>query len=209
MRAMVIGFPKSGTTTIHRACERSGLHSAHWRTPDGFCGKLIYESFCADKDPLERLAEYDVIAQADVCLPPSLSYWPNLDFSVLGAVRRYHPECLFILNRRDPRKIVDSISRWTNFRQRIVRANIIGLPSGIGAKDHELQKWIEDHYAACSEKFAQDPHYIDVDIEAEDAQMRLAAALGWDLRWWGVANRARPADRAQTVRAASSGELPA
>ena len=144
MRAMLIGFPKAGTSTFHLACTRSGLRSAHWRTPRGFCGKLIYESFLTGGDPLAQLTpDYDVIAQADVCRPGRENFWPNLDFSVLTAIRRHHPECLFVLNRRDPAKIVASIDRWSTLRKRITDADIVGLPRGFGNEDAHLLTWIE------------------------------------------------------------------
>jgi hypothetical protein len=188
MRAMVIGFPKSGTTTIHRACRKSNLHSAHWKTPAGFCGKLIYESYSAGGDPFEKLAEYDVIAQADVCKPPKINYWPQLDFDLLATVRRYHPQCVFILNRRNPQKIVESMGRHGTMRNRIVNAEIAGLAKGVGAEDEELRAWIERHYANCGERFSSDRYYLEVDIASPDAGERLSAILGVDLRWWGIVN---------------------
>lgn len=188
MRAMVIGFPKSGTTTIHRACRRSKLRSAHWKTPDGYCGQLIYESYRAGLDPFEKLAEYDVIAQADVCKPPAVNYWPQLDFELLDTVRRCHPKCVFILNRREPQKIIESMNRWNTMRQRITKAEIIGLPAGIGGSDEDMRAWIERHYVACHARFSADPYFVDLDITAADAGERLTAALGVKMRWWGVVN---------------------
>jgi hypothetical protein len=189
MRAMLIGFPKAGTSTFARACTLSGLRAAHWRTPRGFCGKLIYESFLAGEDPLAQLAaDYDVIAQADVCRGRGENFWPNLDFSVLCAIRRHHPECLLVLNRRDAAKIVSSIARWSNLRKRITDADIPGLPRGYGGEDRHLLAWIEGHYAACAAVFGSDPRYLDLDIEAADARARLSAAMGIDITWWGVAN---------------------
>ncbi|HEY1962544.1 MAG TPA: hypothetical protein VGG69_09010 [Rhizomicrobium sp.] len=202
MRAMVIGFPKSGTTTIHLACRRRKLRSAHWKTPDGYCGQLIYESFQAGRDPLEKLAEYDILSQADVCLPGVANYWPNLDFEVLSAIRQYHPSCVFILNRRDPRRIIRSISRWGTMRRRFTRSEIIGLPKDVGGKDDELQVWIEGHYAACAARFAQDPYFLDLDIESPDAQERLSAVLGVELRWWGVANETEAVQAARRAKQA-------
>lgn len=167
----------------------SGLRTAHWRTPRGFCGKLIYESFLAGEDPLAQLTpDYDVIAQADVCRGRGENFWPNLDFNMLCAVRRHHPECLFVLNRRAPEKIVSSIARWSDLRKRITNADIPGLPRGFGGKDQHLLTWIEGHHAACATVFGNDPHYLDLDIEASDARERLSAAMGIEMAWWGVAN---------------------
>ena len=197
MRAIVIGFPKAGTTTIHRACVRSGLRSAHWRTAKGFCGQLIYESFEAGRDPLEQLADFDIVAQADICRPRA-NYWPNLDFRVLDSVRQHHPECILILNRRNPAKLVNSIKRYGQLHRRLKAADIIGLPKGLGEDDAQLLSWIENHYAACASRFGGDPCYLDLDIESPGAPEQLGRALGVRIRWWGVANATRQKKPAET-----------
>src|SRR4051794_21472602 len=66
----VIGFPKSGTTSIHEALEKAGLRSAHWTVESGeYCGELIYRAHGEGKNPLAYLMDYDAITQADICLP--------------------------------------------------------------------------------------------------------------------------------------------
>jgi hypothetical protein len=69
MRAVVIGFPKSGTTTLQTALQRSGLRSAHWRWKGEPIGKLIYDGWFEDGDPFARLPGLDVITQMDICVP--------------------------------------------------------------------------------------------------------------------------------------------
>ncbi|MGE4064899.1 MAG: hypothetical protein AB7E79_16160 [Rhodospirillaceae bacterium] len=92
MKLFLIGFPKSGTSTIHTALERSGLRSAHWRCDQGFVGQIIYENYYAARDPLHSLTTFDAITQADVCLPAmGINFWPNLDFNILGAILTAHP----------------------------------------------------------------------------------------------------------------------
>jgi hypothetical protein len=49
MKTLIIGFPESGTSTIHGACTASGLVSAHWRIPSGYCGQLVYQSYMRGK----------------------------------------------------------------------------------------------------------------------------------------------------------------
>jgi len=133
VKSFVIGFPKSGTTTLHHALLESGLRSAHWKVKHGYCGELIYHAFAAGRPPFANLAQYDVIAQADVCLPrEAKNYWPNLDFSVLHAIREHYPECIFILNYRDSAATARSIVKWYDLQARIVASDIPGLPAGFG-----------------------------------------------------------------------------
>ena len=70
MKLMVIGFPKSGTTSITNALKSSGLKAAHWQDEKRrFVGALIYKAVLAGLDPFEHLKGYDAVTQADVCLP--------------------------------------------------------------------------------------------------------------------------------------------
>ena len=187
MKLMVIGFPKSGTTSITTALEASGLKAVHWRMPSGqFVGSLIYKAVHEGLDPFEYLKAFDAVTQADVCLPAhKMSLWPNLDFAVLSAVRRAHPTCLFVLNTRRPEAVCDSIARWPNMQRRFEISNIPGLPRGFGGKHEHLMAWIENHYDACRRYFANDEHFIEIDIEGADAPDRLGKALGIPIQGWG------------------------
>lgn len=188
MKGFVVGFPKCGTTTIHEACIKSGLKSAHWRVPEGFCGKLIYKRYLAGEDPLLDLKAYDVIAQADICRPASdLNFWPNLDIALLLTIRRFHPECCFILNTRDIAGHIASINGWADLRQCLIDADIVGLPTGYGKKDEHLRIWMENHYQACRTVFANDPKFVELPITRNDeSRATLQKALGVDINWWGV-----------------------
>lgn len=189
MKGLVIGFPKCGTTTIHEACTKSDLRSAHWRVPGGYCGQLIYERYLSGQDPLIDFKDYDVITQADVCRPAQgLNFWPNLDPAVLLAIRRYHPECCFILNVRDTDKLIASITRWYNLRQFIIDSDIVGLPAGYGDKDEHLRNWIEGHYRTCRSIFGNDGNFVELPITEDDSSRQiLEKALGVAIEWWGVA----------------------
>jgi hypothetical protein len=189
MRAIVIGFPKCGTSTIHQACKKSGLRSAHWKAPGkGYCGALIYQNYLADRDPLADLSDYDVVSQMDVCVKRT-NFWPNLDLALLLRIRKFHPECSFILNTRAPEKIASSIARWGNLRKRITAADIIGLPRRYGDQDVHLVRWVEQHFEACRRLFGSDEKFFELPIEASNAREILEKAVGTKIKWWGVANK--------------------
>ena len=187
MKLMVIGFPKSGTTSLTLALEASGLKAAHWQDEhERYIGKLIYEAVYSGLDPFAHLTGYDAVTQADVCLPRrGVNFWPNLDFAILSAIRRADPSCLFVLNTRRPEAIVDSICKWGLMRRRLQIADIPGLPSGAGGKREHLIIWINNHYDACRRYFAADEHFIEIDIESADAPDRLGKALGIEIVGWG------------------------
>lgn len=189
VRALIIGFPKSGTSTIQTTFEKAGLKAVHWRVGDVYVGQKIYESHFAGRNPLEHFLDYDAITQTDVCLPGAgLNYWPQLDLAVLAAIRRHNPDCVFILNRREPKAVARSIANWGDFQTRLVVSEIPGLPMGYGRTAEELMIWIEAHHDAVKRYFAADPKFLDLDILAPDARERLAAAIGVELTWWGRSN---------------------
>jgi hypothetical protein len=190
MKAFVIGFPKSGTSTLQDAFTRSGLKSAHWRIKEGgYVGQLIYRSFLNGRDPLEKLADFDVIAQADVCVPgQKVNCWPQLDFSVLTAIRKHHPECVFILNRRPSQDIASSILRWNDFSKRLEQSDIPGLPRGYGTKAQHLVQWIDAHCEAARLVFKDDPNFLELDILDPEAPEKLGAAIKTPILWWGQSN---------------------
>ncbi len=186
MKLMVIGFPKSGTTSITAALEASGFRPVHWTDDKNrHVGALIYHATLHGLDPFAHLAGYDAVTQADACLPAKgVNYWPNLDFAILRAIRRSHPSCLFVLNYRRPEAICDSIMKWSHLHKRLIAADIPGLPPGAGTKREHLMAWIENHLDACRTFFANDDRFIEIDIESADAPDRLGRALGVRLNGW-------------------------
>lgn len=187
MKLMVIGFPKSGTTSITRALEASGLKAAHWRDRENRAvGALIYRAVLNGMDPFALLEGYDAVTQADVCIPArGINFWPNLDFSILRAVRRAHPDCLLLLNYRRPEAICDSFQKWRNMQKRLTVSQIPGLPKGFGGDRGHLVRWVENHFDACRSFFADDPRFLEIDIEKPDAPERLSKALGIEIVGWG------------------------
>jgi hypothetical protein len=193
MRAIVVGFPKSGTSTLQQALQKSGLRCAHWRHRGQPIGRLVYDGWFDTGDPFAHLPKLDVLTQMDICIPAEgLNDWPNLDIALLLAIRQAHPTCLFILNARDPAATADSILRWGDLAQRIAAGAQPGLPQGRGTRREDLARWIAAHLAAVRKVFAGDPHFLDLDITAPDAPARLGAALGVEIAWWGKANENRP-----------------
>lgn len=190
-RLLLVGLPKSGTTTVHRALTESGLTSAHYKWQGVFCGELMYRSYLRGVDPLLWLPE--CVTQADVCsMADRINLWPQMDYGLLDKVREVHPEIVLALNTRDPDAVIRSITGWKDYRSRLVRADVPGLPVGAGREDDELRDWIVNHYQRMRFYFeSRKVRSVEFDIAWKEAPDILGAALGIKLAWWGVENASR------------------
>jgi hypothetical protein len=201
MRAVVIGFPKAGTSTLQTAISRAGLRAFHQIYRGRPIGRLVYAGLLRHGDPFHFLPDADVLTQMDICRPESgENFWPNLDLAVLAAIRARRPDCLMILNRRDPAAIAGSIGRWYDLQARIVASDVPGLPRGFGGTAAELERWITGHYDAVTTLFGGGPGFLDLEITSEDARERLGAFLGLEIPWWGQANQSPPHPRPAAPR---------
>lgn len=195
---LVVGFPKSGTTTLHKAFSKSGLKSGHWDIDGAPIGRLIYDGFYRHGDPFHHLDGFDAITQMDYCQKEKtpdgeqtfVNVWPNLDIALLLAIRRSYPDCKFILNYRRPAETASSIARWHNLQKRITRHDCPNLPKGFGSQA-DLTKWIDTHHQTLRSVFRNDPNFLEYDIAAPDARAQVENFIGQKLAWWGVANANR------------------
>lgn len=188
-KIILIGFPKSGTSTFQKAFSESGIKSAHLKIENNYIGQLMYEGFEKHNDPLYYTNEFVALTQIDVCLPyENINFWPQLNNQILTRIRDLHRNCLFILNYRDPEKIVSSIKAWGTLQERLTNSQIQNLPKGIG-NDASLKTWISNHFNSMRELFSGDKNFLEIDIESPNAPNILATKLGIDIKWWGVANK--------------------
>lgn len=197
-----LGLPKTGTTTLTDALRLAGLTVADWKIRDGqsanpeikgmHVGKIIYADYFVSGDPLARLDEFDVINEMSA-VRHDRSLWPQTDWGLLSAIIEHHPGVKFVMTWRDPAKTANSMMRWNNLgKRRLPQADIPGLPRGFGSTEAELARWLEGHYRFCRQVFQGADNFLEYDIEAPDAQARVAGYLGLDLPWWGQSNVGKP-----------------
>jgi len=198
LKVINLGLPKSGTTTLGEALARAGLKVADWRirkgqTPDDtlarrFVGKLMYEGYFEDGDPLARMPGFDAFTEIDI-VRNGLNLWPQTDWGLLDAIRKNHPNAKFILTHRDAASLSDSMGRWSNLGSfRLPNSAIPGMPEGYGETNEDRIRWIEGHYSFCRRVFDGDANFLEYDIKDDDAKGKIGAFLGIDLPWWGKAN---------------------
>ena len=193
-----LSLPKSGTTTLAEALRIAGLKVADWRVRrhetdntaihDKLVATMMYEDYFTHGDPLHRLTEFDAITEMNA-VNFRLSLWPQTDFALLSAIEAHYPAVRFILCKRDPERLANSILGWNNLgKERLPKNDVPGLPRPFGADSKDLIRWIEGHYAFCDRMFEGRKNYLAYQLEDTDAPQRIAAFLDLDLPWWGKAN---------------------
>lgn len=198
-RIINLGLPKSGTTTLAHALRLSGLRIADYRirrrqTPDTslhnvFVGEKLYEGYFSTGDPLDGLDRFDGFSEISA-LREGVSYWPQMDFGLIEAIRTHHPGARFVATWRPPEELSNSILRWSNLgTERLPDGEIPGLPAGYGKTAEQRVLWICAHYAHLERLFQDDPCFLLLDVGDRNAAQVLGDFIGRDIPWWGKANR--------------------
>lgn len=197
LRLVNLGLPKSGTTTLGHALKLAGLKVADYRIrphqtggrdarEGAFVADLLYRGLYGSGDPLAHLDGFDALSETSRLRGRSV--WPQTDFALIEALRARHPGLRFVATRRDAFAMAQSMLRWSDMVARLTRMPVPGLPAGYGETAAQRMRWIEGHYAFLAAVFGDDPRYLELDVAATDAPLRLGAHLGIDLPWWGTAN---------------------
>ena len=196
-----LGLPKTGTTTLARAMRRAGMKSADHRikphqTEDDslhnvFVADLLYKGFFETGDPLHHLHEFGALTEVSL-LRQGRSVWPQMDFSLLRAIRTHHPDVRFLASNRDAFSLSQSMLAWSDLgASRLPNSAVPGLPQGYGETTKERMQWIEGHYATLRQIFKGDAQFMEYDIADTNIRKRLTDFLGIDVPWWGRTNRNR------------------
>lgn len=131
-----MGFPKTGSTSLHKFFQCAGLSSSHWKCGKSFCGLCIKNNVVASKPPLLGCGKTDVWTQLDVENPPSECYFPQIQAT--EQLHKYYPHSTWLLPRRPYQDWLRSMHHWHSMDQRIHKC----LP-----KVSDLQALLEDHVA--------------------------------------------------------------
>ena len=162
---ILLGFPKSGTTSFNKLFEQLGYRSYHWRKDGQFIGLLIRENKRKKKPLLNQFKQNDCITQMDACLQKGESYWPQItDFKKIYFQNK---KSIFILNKRDPYKILESFKNWNNYLKRLFTysPHLVKDKTEAGFID-----WVNHHYNKVEAFFKERPSakFIAFDIEKDN-----------------------------------------
>lgn len=147
---ILLGFPKSGTTSFTWLFSRLGLKSYHWvfRSDSDFIGNWIRKMKHQKKKLLsfipKEFQDSCAVTQMDICMNDKDAYWPQLvDFEQLY---KEYPNAIFILNMRDTKDILGSMKKWNDYDKRILKYNPELFDGLEGTNDEKIIQLINNHF---------------------------------------------------------------
>ncbi|MCX7566199.1 sulfotransferase family protein [Sulfitobacter sp. F26169L] len=198
LKVVNLGLPKTGTTSLARALKLAGYRVADHRirarqtqTPalkDAFVADLLYQGYFHSGDPAQLFEDFTALTELS-CLRKGKSLWPQMDFALIDAIRKHHPDVRFLASRRDSWNVSQSMLAWSDLgTDRLPSSDIPGLPEGYGETSRERIQWIDGHYAHLDAIFGNDPAFLEYNVTDAGSHAAVAAHLGCLLPWWGHAN---------------------
>ncbi len=159
---ILIGFPKSGTSSFQKLFDDLGYKSYHWKKNNKYIAMMIKKNKENNKPLLYDFLDTDVITQMDICIDKQNSYWAQIiDYKQLYYENK---DSIFILNKRNPEKILNSFKNWNNYYDRLYEYS----PELIKDKtDNGFINFVNKHYTDVETFFSsqQDAKFISYDIE--------------------------------------------
>jgi len=150
---LLIGFPKSGTSSFQVLFENCGYKTYHWKYYDKYIGMIIKDNKNNEKPLLYGLEHVDCITQMDVCMSADDCYWPQIiDYKQLYYENN---NAIFILNKREPNDLLRSFKRWRSLDQRLYQFN----PELVKDKtDIGFVNFVNNHYTNVESFFSSVPN---------------------------------------------------
>jgi len=197
---LVVGLPKTGTSSITEFFKSAGYRTNHWLCEKGkylpnpgACATCIENALRAENPtPLSACGDYQVWSQMDTTKPDlGECGMPQIDY--LGELHREYPYATFILNLRNVSNWVTSVTNWTSpsnrgtLAERYVRCPSVALNStSISA----MESFYCQHVERIRSFVKQHPTHalVEVDIEDDSTGARMASLFATNASNWRVTN---------------------
>lgn len=139
---IVIGFPKCGTSSLHKYFLNNNVKSSHYLIDNVSVGLSIQKHKYRSELLLSEFPNIDAFTQIDWSGINNMVYPQLTDLEIL--IEQY-PNAKFILNLRNVYDWVRSVNNWNNLRQRYIESELPYLPKGKGNLDEDLIQWYNNH----------------------------------------------------------------
>lgn len=164
---IIVGFPKSGTSSFQKLFVDLGYNSYHWKKEEQYIGIMIKNNKANNKPLLNDFLDTDVITEMNICEDENNAYWPQIiDYEQLY---NENSDSIFILNKRDPEKILSSFKRWYGYYDKLIKYSSELLDDN---SDESFIKFVINHYTNIETFFSQKPNskFITFDIENDNLE---------------------------------------
>ena len=185
LKFMLVGLPKSGSKSIHKALKSARIRSVH---SNDICARA-YRNWRRGRDLMAGFEHIEAICELVWFgqLKP-VDYVLQFDRRYLLDLRAQY-EVGFLLNTREPASLLSSITRWRpTTRSDWIGADLPFLRAGKGRRDQDFIDGINRHYDMIRETFRDDPLFRECDIADPAMPDVLAEMVGSRPSWWGKAN---------------------
>ncbi len=161
VKIFLIGFNKTGTTTIHKFLRANHIASAHFRARERIIALEMSRNIGRHEDVLHGISGFTAysdftFATADVWLEGSKYF---------ATMHAHYPRAYFILNDRDVDTWVESRSGHDNLMERAMAFH------GGATVENVKAIWraeFEAHRSAVLSHFADNPRFLRFDIGKDD-----------------------------------------
>lgn len=180
----VMGFGKTGTTSLYRYFQCGGYRVSHWKClPDLLCGRCLFDNYYANRPLLTGCGDYEVYTQLDATEPPDNCFYPQTD--LLDELHQQHPLSPWILNTRPFNHWLSSVMHWNNLTARLIGCGSI--------RDNTTEEFRNLYYERLNRvrKFwtTHKSHaFVEVNIESPYAAHILFRHFGINTSCWSDAN---------------------
>ena len=169
MKIILLGFPRTGTTSFHHLFQKLGYNSIHWfyRPQRLYVGEAILKAKKENKPLFYYLSDFEVICQMDICKDFTEKIWPQI--SHYQQILAQYPDTIYILNTRDPHKLLLSMKNKGNMDKRMLKYNTELFENIEGSDDEKILKLIDQHYQNIREHF-KNSKFIEFNIEKDNLE---------------------------------------
>ena len=168
---ILIGLPKSGTTSFNELFTRLGYRTYHWKKGHEYIGTMVRQNKERNRPLLEGFGKDDCITQMDVCISKEHCYWPQIvDYEQLY---RENPDAIFILNKRDPDKVLSSFKKWNALGGPMDRRLFMYNPELVESNsDDGFVSFVHEHYSNIERFFSTcpDARFVSYDVERDSLE---------------------------------------
>ena len=181
----LIGFNKSGTTSLHRFFVENGFPSIHWDR--GRLARRMVENCALDRPVLEGYDRKYRVFSDMIVQSRGMRFEGN---SLFRSLDRDYPGSFFIYNTRDMEAWLRSRAGFCIKRYDCSMLDLEMRQRGIADPNAVLDGWRTERERFESEirlHFSGRSHFIELDIASPDVPAKLSAFLGMELdaSHWG------------------------